>query len=194
MKARTYIVTAALMLTVALFIGCGKQAASNSEPAPAPAPDSTAAEPGPADAQTPAPADDTAQPADQVVVETPAGNEQPAPAAPAPAPKTAVIEINSPEDLAKVLQENDVVLVDFYADWCGPCKMLKPTIKELAGEYSGKAAVAAVNVEKFQSLARQYKISAIPDVRLFSNGEVAKTFIGLRQKGEYAAAIDAQLK
>lgn len=99
------------------------------------------------------------------------------------------------EDLERVVAEAEVpILVDFYADWCGPCKMLKPTIRELARDYAGKVAVAAVNVDKQGVLANKYGIQSIPDVKAFKDGEVAETLIGLRNKPDYAATLDKLLQ
>jgi len=93
----------------------------------------------------------------------------------------------------EVLQASEPVLVDFWADWCMPCKALTPTIDELAADYAGKAKVGKVNTDQNQSLAARYGISAIPTVILFKDGHVREKFVGLRSKQDFAAAIDAAL-
>ncbi len=90
----------------------------------------------------------------------------------------------------QVLEADRPVLVDFYADWCPPCRVLAPTIDEIAGEYAGRAIVAKVNVDEAPELAERYGISSIPTVLIFRDGEVAKKFVGLASKREYAEALD----
>ncbi len=93
----------------------------------------------------------------------------------------------------EVLQASEPVLVDFWAEWCMPCKALGPTIDELATEYAGKAKVGKVDTDSNQSLSAKFQISAIPTVLLFKNGEVVEKFVGLRSKRDLAASIDQQL-
>ncbi len=90
----------------------------------------------------------------------------------------------------EVLQASQPVLVDFWAEWCGPCKMLAPTIDELADDYAGQVKVGKLDTDANQKVASQYGISAIPTVLLFENGEVKETFVGLRSKGDFASALD----
>ncbi len=89
---------------------------------------------------------------------------------------------------SKVINAAKPVLVDFYADWCAPCKALAPVIEELAGELSGKVDVYKVDVDKIQSVAAKYGIQSIPTVILFKGGEPSSTFVGLRSKEEYLSA------
>jgi len=104
-----------------------------------------------------------------------------------------VVQIGTPEQLDGILKAGGVVLVDFFAEWCGPCKALKPTIHEIAEEYSGKITVAAVNVDKVAALAEKYGIESIPDVRLFSGGNEVQKFIGTKPKDAYTGAIEKQI-
>ncbi len=83
-----------------------------------------------------------------------------------------------------------VTLVDFWAEWCGPCRMMGPVLDQLAQEYSGKAKIAKVNVDNEQDLAIRYDISSIPALLVFKDGEVKKRFVGVTAKGELAAALD----
>ena len=94
------------------------------------------------------------------------------------------------EEFAALLQENKVVLVDFFADWCGPCKMLAPVVEKLAAAYDGKAAVAKVNVDDEGELAMRFGIQSIPALFIFKDGQVADQLIGLRPYGDIAAALD----
>jgi len=81
------------------------------------------------------------------------------------------------------------VLVDFWADWCGPCNMLTPVIEEIAQQVSGRAKVAKVDIEEESALAARYRVMSIPTVILFENGVEVKRFIGVRQKEEFLAAL-----
>ena len=83
-----------------------------------------------------------------------------------------------------------VTLVDFWAEWCGPCRMMTPVLDQLASEYDGKAKVAKVNVDDEQDLAVRFDISSIPALIVFKDGKVAKRFVGVTAKGELAAALD----
>jgi len=85
------------------------------------------------------------------------------------------------------------VLVDFWAPWCGPCKMIGPIVEELAEEFAGKAKVGKVNVDDNQELAGQFGIRGIPTVMLFKGGEVVESFVGLRSKDDLAAAVEGAL-
>ncbi len=91
---------------------------------------------------------------------------------------------------SKVLQADKPVLVDFYADWCAPCKALGPVIEDLAGEMSGKADVYKVDVDKLQGVAGKFGIQSIPTVIVFKDGQAVSTFVGVRGKEDYVEAID----
>jgi len=93
----------------------------------------------------------------------------------------------------EVLQSSQPVLVDFWADWCMPCKALAPTIDELAKEYHGRVKVGKVDTDANQSLSARYQISAIPTVILFQDGEIMEKFVGLRSKKDFAASLDQAL-
>jgi thioredoxin 1 len=93
----------------------------------------------------------------------------------------------------EVIKSDQPVLVDFWAPWCGPCKMIGPVIEELAGDYSGRVKVGKVNVDDNQQLAARYGIRGIPTVMIFKDGETAESFVGLQQKTELASALDKHL-
>ncbi|MCA9312033.1 MAG: thioredoxin, partial [Phycisphaerales bacterium] len=82
------------------------------------------------------------------------------------------------------------VLVDFWAEWCMPCRMLAPTIDEIAGEWAGKVKVGKIDTDKARNTSVEYKITAIPTVIIFKSGEVAKKFVGLTNKGDLQAALE----
>ena len=90
----------------------------------------------------------------------------------------------------EVLNSDIPVVVDFWASWCGPCRMVAPVIEELAREYSGKAKVGKVNVDEEAELAVKYGIASIPTVLIFKNGEVTEKLVGAQSQDEYEDAVD----
>lgn len=84
-----------------------------------------------------------------------------------------------------------VTLVDFWAEWCGPCKMIAPMIEELATEYEGKATIGKINVDNESDIAARYNVSSIPTLLVIKNGEEAKRFVGVTSKSDLAEAIDS---
>jgi len=86
-----------------------------------------------------------------------------------------------------------VTLVDFWAEWCGPCKMIEPDIDALAEEYSGKAQVAKVDVDQQPGLAQEFGVQSIPTLLVIKDGEEVKRFVGATKKPELAKALDEQL-
>ena len=84
----------------------------------------------------------------------------------------------------EVLKAEGKVLVDFYADWCGPCRMMSPVIDDIAKELDGKVKVGKVNVDSNQELAIKYDVMSIPTIMVFENGKTIKTFVGITDKQE----------
>ena len=98
------------------------------------------------------------------------------------------IHIDGSAELDDTVGTYDVVLVDFYADWCGPCKMLEPIVEELAAETD--AAIGKVDVDANQRLAREYGVHGVPNLVLFADGEAVEQITGLREKETLAGLID----
>ena len=103
------------------------------------------------------------------------------------------LEITAENFETQVLQAKTPVLVDFWASWCGPCRMLAPVIDELAQEFDGKLTVGKINVDEQGALAAQYGIMSIPSVFLFQNGQVIERLVGVRPKAELTELIQTAL-
>ncbi|MDD5459430.1 MAG: thioredoxin [Phycisphaerae bacterium] len=104
-----------------------------------------------------------------------------------------VIELND-SDFDDMVRGSDMpVLVDFWAPWCGPCKMIAPIIEEIAEEFEGKAKMCKLNTDDARDSAMEFGISAIPTIILFKGGQVEKKWIGLTSKKDIIAAINELL-
>lgn len=100
------------------------------------------------------------------------------------------IELTDESFDSEVLQSEVPVLVDFWAEWCGPCKALTPLIDELATEYTGKVKVGKIDTDANREISVRFSISAIPTVILFHKGEIVEKFVGLRAKKDFQTALD----
>ena len=93
----------------------------------------------------------------------------------------------------EVMASSIPVFVDFWAEWCGPCRMVSPVIEELAGEYAGKINFVKVNVDENNELASKYNVFSIPTLALFSKGQIVAQQIGAASKGSYKNMIESAL-
>ncbi|SMD32044.1 thioredoxin [Reichenbachiella faecimaris] len=96
-------------------------------------------------------------------------------------------------NFSDVLATDQPVLVDFWAEWCGPCKMIGPVVEELAGDYEGKAVVGKVDVDSNPEMSAKYGVRSIPTLLVFKNGEVVDKQVGAVPKNVLAGKLDAQL-
>lgn len=93
-------------------------------------------------------------------------------------------KVNSSEFKSEVLEHKGVVLVDFFATWCGPCKALTPIVDKLSEEMSGKVKIVKVDIDENSALATEYRVMSVPTMKLFKDGEVVETLVGLRPEFE----------
>ena len=102
---------------------------------------------------------------------------------------TQSVSVTDKDFAAEVLHSDRPVLVDFWAEWCGPCRVLGPVIESLSQEYEGRVKVAKVDVDSSQQVAMQYGIRSIPTVMLFDKGQIVDTIIGVRPKSDYEKSL-----
>lgn len=94
---------------------------------------------------------------------------------------------------AEVLNSAVPVVVDFWAEWCGPCRLLGPVIDELANDYSGRVKVGKLNIDQAESVAAKYGVQSIPTVMIFENGQATERLVGAMPKKSYAQLLDAKV-
>lgn len=104
-----------------------------------------------------------------------------------------IIQVTDESFEREVLQSPNPVLVDYWADWCGPCKMIAPVLKEIAEEYEGRVKVAKLNIDENPGTPPRYGIRGIPTLMLFKEGEVEATKVGAVSKSQLTAFIDSNL-
>lgn len=102
-----------------------------------------------------------------------------------------VVKLNGGNFNELVMENSQTVLVDFYADWCGPCKMLAPVIDEVADELAGKAVVGKLNIDEARDLAIEYQVASIPTLMVFKGGAVVETMVGARPKADILRAVES---
>ena len=102
------------------------------------------------------------------------------------------IEITD-SNFEEVINSNQPVLVDFWAEWCGPCKMIGPVVEELAGDYEGKAVIGKVNVDENPNVSAKFGIRSIPTLLVFKGGEIVDKQVGAVPKGVLSQKLDAQM-
>ncbi len=101
----------------------------------------------------------------------------------------SVLHLDS-SNFDEVLKGNEIVMVDFWADWCMPCKMFAPVLEKFAAEYEGNAAIGKLNVDEAEEIATKYQVASIPTIVVFKNGEEVKRSIGAVSKGELAGILE----
>lgn len=104
-----------------------------------------------------------------------------------------VVEFTDDNFDTEVLQSSQPVLVDFWAPWCGPCRLIAPTVEELSNDYSGRVKVGKLNTDDNPKVASSYGISAIPTVLLFKGGQIVDKFVGVQPKTRMSSAMDGHL-
>jgi thioredoxin 1 len=104
-----------------------------------------------------------------------------------------IIHVTDDNFEAEVLNSSDPVLVDYWAEWCGPCKMIAPILDEIANEYTGKIKVAKLNIDDNPQTPPRYGIRGIPTLMLFKNGNIEATKVGALSKSQLTAFIDSNI-
>lgn len=102
-----------------------------------------------------------------------------------------VTEFTDDNFQSDVLNSDQPVLVDFWAPWCGPCRMIAPMVEELAGEYAGSVKVGKINIDDSPQMAQKFNVNSIPTLMVFKGGQPVETFVGVQPKNRLQRALDA---
>jgi thioredoxin 1 len=105
----------------------------------------------------------------------------------------SIVNVDDNSFDTEVLKSDGPVLVDYWAEWCGPCKMISPVLEEISREYAGKLKIAKLNIDENAQTPRKYGIRGIPTLMLFKNGQVEATKVGAVSKSQLAAFIDGNI-
>ncbi len=105
----------------------------------------------------------------------------------------SIIQVADSTFEEQVLKSESPVMVDYWAEWCGPCKMIAPILDEIADEYQGKLTVAKLNIDENQETPQKYAVRGIPTLMIFKDGEVAATKVGAVSKSQLSAFIDSAI-
>jgi thioredoxin 1 len=105
----------------------------------------------------------------------------------------SIVNLTDDNFKTEVLEAGEPVLVDFWAEWCGPCKAIAPILDQIAEEYKGRVKIAKLNVDELQALAMEYSVRSIPTLILFKDGAVEAQQIGLKSKAELTTLLDNKL-
>lgn len=106
----------------------------------------------------------------------------------------SIVKVSAASEFANLLTGQQPILVDFYADWCGPCRNLSPLINKLSEEFSGKAKIIKINIDNASELAQKYQVSSIPCVIVFNKGIETDRFVGVRLYQDYSNALTKLIK
>ena len=106
---------------------------------------------------------------------------------------TTILNVTDDSFEQDVVNSDMPVLVDFWAEWCGPCKMIAPVLDEIAKEYNGKLKIAKINIDENQTTPQKFGVRGIPTLMLFKNGELESTKVGAVSKSQLAAFLDSNL-
>lgn len=106
---------------------------------------------------------------------------------------SANIVVSTKEEFEKLISQEKIVVADFFATWCGPCRMLSPIIEQLSEDFSGKVKVVKIDIDKENELASMYNIQSVPTVIIFKNGEIHSLEVGLKSINDYKNIIDSIL-
>jgi thioredoxin 1 len=105
----------------------------------------------------------------------------------------SIIQVADSTFEERVLKSDTPVMVDYWAEWCGPCKMIAPILDEIAEEYNGKLTIAKLNIDENQQTPQKYAVRGIPTLMIFKDGEVAATKVGAVSKSQLSAFIDSAI-